>query len=232
MKPLIELKNIGLTLERTAILKKVNLKIHKGEILSVIGLNGSGKTTLLKLILGLYSPTNGTIKNRAKSIGYVPQRFDFDRSIPISVQELLTLYSGKEPTQIDEKLKEVGAQSLKSKKIGQLSGGQLQRVLIANALLKEPDLLLMDEPTSGLDIEGEKDFYCLMEAIHKKYQMAIAMVSHDMHLVFNKADKVLCIDHCLCCHGTPHEVQKNASFKKLFGPHLMPLKSHSHHSHD
>lgn len=229
MKPVIELKNVGLTLNQYEILKDISLEILPGEIISLIGLNGSGKSSLLKTMLGIYQPTSGKVINRAKKTGYVPQKFEFDRSIPVSGFELLEIYSKKPASEINKKLKEVSAYSLRNKKIGSLSGGEMQRLLIANALLNKPDLLLLDEPTSGLDITGEKDFYCLIEDIHKQYKMAIVIVSHDIHLVFNRAKKVFCVDHCLACHGHPKDVQKTEAFKKLFGPHLIPFEHHKHH---
>jgi len=227
MKPLITLKNISLTLSGQPILRDISLQILPGEMVSLIGLNGSGKTTLLKLMLGIHQPTSGKVTRNVKRVGYVPQTFEFDRTIPFSVLELLKTYSSANEKKIQEKLKEVGALTLMNKNIGQLSGGQMQRVLIANALLGKPQLLLLDEPTSGLDMMGEKDFYCTLEELNQKYKMAIVMVSHDIHLVMKHAKKIFCVDHCLVCHGHPEEIKKNKEFVKLFGPHFIPFKHHA-----
>ncbi len=226
MKPIVELKDVHLTLSGYRVLHDITLDIQSNEIVSLIGLNGSGKTTLLKLILGIHKPTKGKVINRAKKTGYVPQRFDFDRTIPFSVLELLRTYSGRSEDDIMKKLEETESMHLVNKPVGGLSGGEMQRVLIANALLAQPDLLLLDEPTSGLDVAGEKDFFCMIEDIHKKYKMSVIIVSHDIHLIFNHAKKVFCIDHCLVCHGHPSEVKKSDAFSKLFGPHLVPFKHH------
>ena len=231
MEPIIELKNVSLRRFDHDLVKNVSLSILPEEIVSLIGLNGAGKTTILKLILGIYKPTSGQVIRRVKRMGYVPQRFEFDRTIPFSVAELLQTYSQADDKQTREKLREVGVAHLFKKNIGGLSGGEMQRVLIANALLSQPEILLLDEPTSGLDVIGEKDFYCILEDIHEKYQLPIIIVSHDIHLVFNHAKKIFCVDHCVVCHGHPEDVKQNAAFQKLFGPHLIPFKHHQNDGH-
>ena len=226
MKPLIEIHNVSLRFGDYNVLRNISLDIMPHEMVSLIGLNGSGKTTLLKLMLGVFKPDIGQVIRRARRVGYVPQKFEFDRSIPFSVSEILKVYNRVSDTEVEKKLKEVSAEMLIKKSIGNLSGGEMQRVLIANALLSRPDLLLLDEPTSGLDVAGEKDFYCMIEEIHEKYKIAIVMVSHDVHMVFNHAQKILCVDHGLVCHGHPEEVKKHKEFERIFGPHLIPFKHH------
>jgi len=230
-KPLIELENVSLTLSGQSIVKDISLTIMPNEIVSLIGLNGAGKSTILKLILGIHKPTDGKVTRHTKRIGYVPQKFEFDRTIPLSVHELLKIYSQASDAKIEVKLKELSIHHLKARNIGALSGGEMQRVLIVNALLMEPDLILLDEPTSGLDVVGEKDFYCSIEEIQKKYKLTVVIVSHDIHLVFKHAKTIFCVDHCLVCHGHPEQVKKSDAFKKLFGPHLVPFKHHENEPH-
>lgn len=227
---IVSFENVDLEFGQNKVLKDISLELEKGEIISLIGLNGAGKSSILKLMLGAYQPTRGIIVNRAKRVAYVPQKFEFDRSIPLTVRELLMSFSHASESRIKTSLGQVGALDLIDHQVGRLSGGQVQRVLIANALLQKPDLLLLDEATSGLDVEGEKDFYCLVEEIHKKHPMAIVMVSHDIHLVFSRAEKVFCVDHSLVCHGHPDELKKSEKFLKLFGSHLVPFKHHSKHN--
>ncbi len=231
LKPLVELESVCLKRSNQTIVENISLKIMPDEIISLIGLNGSGKSTILKLILGIYKPTSGEVIRHTKKIGYVPQKFEFDRTIPLSVMELIQIYSEASKADIESKLKEIGAHHLIHRNIGGLSGGEMQRILIANALLSKPELLLLDEPTSGLDVIGEKDFYCSIEEIKKKYKLSVVIVSHDIHLVFDHAKTIFCVDHCLVCHGHPEKVKKNEAFQKLFGPHLVPFKHHENDAH-
>ncbi len=228
-KPIVTLTDVSFEPAGNKIVNNISFEVSSGELVSLIGLNGAGKTTILKLILGSIKPTNGQVAIHTKRIGYVPQRFEFDRSIPLTAKELLSIYSGASSEVILQKLKEVKADHLANKFIGGLSGGEMQRVLIANALLQEPELLLMDEATAGLDVEGEKDFYCLMDELHKKYSFTIVMVSHDIHLVFKHATRVICVNKRICCTGSPKEIRDNPEFTKLFGPHFSPF---THHEHD
>ncbi|PIZ72883.1 zinc ABC transporter ATP-binding protein [Candidatus Peregrinibacteria bacterium CG_4_10_14_0_2_um_filter_43_11] len=228
--PLIHIKGASVELAGQMILQNVNMEIFPGEIVTLIGLNGSGKTTLLKTIAGIYPYKKGTVKINAKRIGYVPQRLLFDKTIPFSVEEFMHTYSPHAKcAEIQAKLKEVGALSLLRRRVGDLSGGELQRVLVANALLREPELLLLDEATAGLDVSGEKDFYELIETIQKKYNMTIIMVSHDIHMVFNKACRVFCLNEkTITCSGAPKIVWDDKEFITIFGAHF----SHFHHKHD
>lgn len=228
MKPILKLQGLSLQFGGNNILNNIALEILPHEMVSLIGLNGSGKTSLLKIMLGIYKPSSGLVINRAKRIGYVPQKFEFDRTTPFSVKELLSTYNHVPESVIRKKLQEVDAGALINKSFGALSGGQMQRVLIANALLNNPELLLLDEPTSGLDVAGEKDFYCLIKQIHQKYKIAIVIVSHDVHMVFDQAQKILCVDHGIVCHGHPDEMKKSKEFTRIFGPHLIPFKHHKH----
>lgn len=225
---LIRFDGVDVELSGNSVLENISMEIFPGEIVTLIGLNGAGKTTLLKTILGIYKIKKGKIDMRAKRIGYVPQKLQFDRTIPFSVREFLDTYSGRAAGKIEDVLKEVKADGLIDKKIGNLSGGELQKVLIANALLQKPDLLLLDEATAGVDIKGEQNFFELIAQIHEKYQVTIVMVLHDIHTVFSKASKVFCLNKTICCHGKPKDVSQSPEFTKLFGPYLVPYEHHNH----
>lgn len=225
---LVAFRSVSIELSGQNVLENVSLEIFRSEIVTVIGLNGAGKTTLLRAILGVYRPARGEIIVRTKKIGYVPQRLQFDRTIPFSVLELLRTYSGKSADVIFQKSQEIQAEKLLEKKVGELSGGELQRVLLVNALLSDPELLLLDEATSGIDARGEHQFYQLLQVLHQKYQMAIVMVSHDIHTVFAHASRVFCLNRTICCYGAPQDVSASPEFAKLFGSYLAPYKHHTH----
>ncbi|MBI5754812.1 metal ABC transporter ATP-binding protein [Candidatus Peregrinibacteria bacterium] len=227
-EPLVEFRSVSIERTGQNVLEHVSLEIFRNEIVTVIGLNGAGKTTLLKAMLGIYKPTRGKIILRTKKIGYVPQKLQFDRTIPFSVLELLRMYSGKGADVVFQKSQEIQAEKLLEKKVGELSGGELQRVLLVNALLADPELLLLDEATSGIDVRGEQQFYTLIQQLHQTYRMAIVMVSHDIHTVFAQASRVFCLNRTLCCHGAPQDVSQNPEFVKLFGSYLAPYKHDSH----
>lgn len=227
-KPLVEFRSVSIALSGQYVLENVSLEIFANEIVTVIGLNGAGKTTLLQAMLGMYQPSHGEVILRTKRMGYVPQKLQFDRTIPFSVLELLRMYSGKSADVVSRKSQEIQAEKLLEKKVGELSGGELQRVLLVNALLLDPELLLLDEATSGIDARGEHQFYKLIQGLHQTYRMAIVMVSHDIHTVFAQADRVFCLNRTICCHGAPQDVSANPEFVKLFGSYLAPYKHDSH----
>lgn len=229
-EPLIEFKNANVIIGGKTILKNLDFKIHREEIVSLIGLNGAGKTTLLKAILGI-TPIKGYRQINTKKIGYVPQKLDFDRTIPITVQEFLEVYSGKKITEIRKALKKVKSQKLIKRQLGYLSGGELQKVLIANALLLDPEILLLDEPTAGIDITGQHNFYDLIESLQTELKITIILVSHDIHTVFSKSSKVLCINGHICCQGSPKSVSESPEFNKLFCHHLAPYQHKHDHNH-
>ncbi|QQR83254.1 metal ABC transporter ATP-binding protein [Candidatus Peregrinibacteria bacterium] len=218
---LVEFHNVSLTNGGRTIVHNVNFSIAEGERIAIIGLNGSGKTTLLRLMLGIIKPTEGVIHRHLKKMGYVPQHFEFDRTIPLTVWELLKHFSDQPKSEVEKKLKEVGALHLIHQSIGGLSGGEMQRVLIANALLQHSELLVLDEATSALDVSGEKDFYCLLEDLRKAYNLAVVMVTHDLHLLEHHADRVFCMDQALCECGTPTEIENSKTFERLFGAHIL-----------
>jgi zinc transport system ATP-binding protein len=231
MKSLIKSTSLSVKVGGKNILSNINFSVYENEILSIIGLNGSGKTTLLKTLAGIIKSYSGTLKIHTKKIGYVPQKLDFDRTVPFSVLEVLKNLSLQTIATIENALEELDAKHLLYKKISDLSGGELQRVLIANAILNKPEILLFDEPTAGIDAIGEKQFYNLVTQIHKKYQTTIVLVSHDIHSVFVRSSRILCLhDKSICCTGTPAAVSNNKTLKELFPTYLSPYR-HKHEDH-
>jgi zinc transport system ATP-binding protein len=228
---MLKIKNLSVEIGENKVLSNVNLDLEKGEIGVVIGLNGAGKSTLLKSIIGEITPNKGSIKLATKKISYIPQKLWFDRSIPVLVSEFMENFSQSSTSEIREALASVDAQKLFSKRIGELSGGQLQRVLIANAILDRPEILLLDEAASGLDISGNHKFYDLIAKLNEQLNMTILMVSHDLHTVFAKANKVFCLNVHMCCSGTPEKVSSSKEFQELFCKHLSWYKHHHNHKH-
>lgn len=224
-KPVITVKNLTVSYGDQEILKNLSFTIYEGELAIVIGPNGSGKTTLLKAILGLIM-ASGEVKICDKSpqqalleVSYVPQRFSFDATFPITVKEFLSLGINKRVlshNNLEMQLKEVGMTEYQDSLIGRLSGGQLQRTLIAKALLRRPRLLFLDEPASGIDIEGEKHIYELIKHINQKHKVTVLMVSHELDIVYQYATKVLCLNRRLLCSGAPWEVLDNEMLRKLY----------------
>lgn len=226
---IIHAHDVSVTLNNTQILTDLTFDIPKKSVVAIIGPNGSGKTTLLKAILGLI-PHSGTIEITTKNIGYVPQRFEFDRTIPMTVHEFLSLFAEKENAEsnIAEKLKEVGLNEKLNLQLGTLSGGELQRLLIAKSLLNNPDILFFDEPASGIDMEGEKNFYELVGHLNKKHDKTVVMVSHEVEMVTQFATEVLCLSGTkLCCFGPPKTTLNEETLNKIFGNN-MSTHQHTH----
>ena len=227
MKTILEVKNLDVSFgeEHKPILENVSFQVMEGQLISLIGLNGTGKTTLLKTIVGLIKPQSGEVIKHTKNIFYIPQKVDLDTSFPFTVREFCQLFGAKG---YHSYLEKTGTDKLLDQDVGNLSGGEFQRVMIALALSKKPELLPLEEPASGIDITGEESFYKLISEISKEEKLAIILVSHDLHLVMKNTDQVLCLAGHLCCIGAPAEVKKNAEFQEIFGKHLQPYE----HSHD
>jgi zinc transport system ATP-binding protein len=226
---ILEVKNLKVVYENKIILNNINFSLSQGEILAIIGPNGAGKTTLLKAILGLIDYEGeikykgDLVKNRLKEIAYIPQKFDFDKNFPLTVKEFLSLSTSLNKEIIDE----IGIKNLMNKKLGELSGGQLQRFLIARALLKNSQLILMDEPTAGIDIEGEKKFYEILLHLNTNYQITLIFVSHEINLVYHFAKKVLCLNKDLLCYGEVKKELTEKTLKSLYGEEFI-YQIHQH----
>jgi zinc transport system ATP-binding protein len=215
----------------------VNLDIHEREIVTLIGPNGAGKTTLVRVLLGLEKPDRGAVHRRPDlRIGYVPQRFESDAVIPMTVERFLTLGGNDSPDRIGSMLEHVDAQAVRHQQLGELSGGELQRVVLARALLRRPNLLVLDEPVQGVDYNGEADLYNLIGRLRDELGFGVLLVSHDLHIVMARSDRVICLNHHVCCSGVPEAVAQHPAYGRLFGPEAaraFAVYRHRHdHSHD
>lgn len=235
MTQLMALNNISVKINQQKILYDVSLTINLSQIITILGPNGAGKSTLVKVILGLISPTTGTIERTSDlTIGYVPQSINLNPTLPITVKRFMQLNKQLSYDDIIQTLSLVKAQYLIDRSMHQLSGGELQRVLLAQALAKHPKLLILDEPTQGVDVNGQVLLYDLIINAKTKFSCGVVMVSHDLHLVMAKTDEVICLNHHICCSGTPASVSNDPEFVSLFGPHgasQIALYKH-HHNND
>jgi zinc transport system ATP-binding protein len=237
---LVSARDVTLQVGKRLILKDVNLDVRPGDIVTIIGPNGAGKSTLVKVLLGLIPFTSGTVKLREKlRIGYVPQRFPVVPNVPLNVRRLMTLTLQAENDDVVSALVETGVAHLIEARVDALSGGELQRVLLARALLRKPELLVLDEPVQAVDFHGELKLYELISRIRKAHGCGILMVSHDLHMVMAESDHVICLNGHVCCEGGPTAVQKDPEFAKLFGPSAASMiaayahhHDHDHESHD
>lgn len=232
------------------VLRGVNFQVPAGKVVALIGPNGSGKTTLLRCLLGLQRPSRGDIRlfgrpnlaAVATRVGYVPQRFELERSFVLSVREFLSLrlkatrhWFWQRHQHTDERLHaalaEVGVGTLFDRPMAALSGGQIQRVLIAFSLLHKPELLLLDEPMAGVDLPGEQTFYDVIAGIQRQHHLTVVMVSHDLSMVYRQADWVYALNGVICCEGPPEKVMNADSLKQAYGIHVTPYHHHHHHGH-
>ncbi len=216
---LAALQDINLTIAGRPILRDVSLQVQRGMILTVIGPNGAGKSTLLRILLGLQQPETGTVfRAPGLRIGYVPQKVQIDAQMPLTVQGFVQLGCHKKASaQLQTVLQETGARHLLDTPIQALSGGEFQRVLLARALLREPQLLVLDEPAQGVDVSGQAQLYQLIDRLVEEHGFGVIMVSHDLHLVMANTDKVLCLNQHICCSGHPEDVSKHPEYMSLFG---------------
>ena len=234
---LIAAHDIGVNFGPAKVLTAVTMAVKPGEIVTILGPNGSGKSTLLRALLGIVPLTSGVV-DRAPNLrlGYVPQKLTIDRSMPITVRRFLSLPRWVSDAAAATALARVGVPQLEKRQMIDLSGGQFQRVLLARALLSEPQLLILDEPTQGLDQPGEAAFYSLIADLRRNSGTAVLMVSHDLHVVMAASDRVICLNGHICCEGTPRVVSNAPEYRALFGLGTMgalALYQHDHdHSHD
>ncbi len=234
---LIETKGMILRLGGKVILRDVDFRIARGEIVTIVGPNGSGKSTLVRAMVGALKPTGGSIKRQAGlKIGYVPQTLRLETTMPMAVARFLGLPGRRAADDAAQALAQVGLGDVGQMQITTLSGGQLQRVMLARALRGAPDILVLDEPTNGLDHPGTAAFYRLIEAVRQTTGAAVVMVSHDLHVVMAASDRVICLNGHICCEGRPEVVSSAPEYRALFGygtGGALALYRHDHdHSHD
>lgn len=234
-KSALQVEHLSVDYNGQTVLNDISFSIREGEIAAVVGPNGSGKTTLIKAILGLvpYQGTilvnGGPVRASLQQISYVPQRFVFDRTIPMTAEEFLAMTSFRKPVRrkINHALLEVDMKKHEYSLIGELSGGEFQRILIARALLNNPTILFLDEATSGIDIAGEKSFYEIVSHLNKIHRATVLLVSHEINMVYRFADQIICLNRNLICFGKPKEAVTKEVLEKLYGKDVR-FQEHKH----
>lgn len=224
--PLFQVDDLSVTLGGTSVLEHVSFTVNRGDIVAVIGPNGAGKTTLLRALLGMVPYEGRIIWHEVPRIGYVPQRFQFDKTFPLTVEELFLLKSGtgrfwlpaeSDRQDIKKALSHTEVEHLQKRKLGELSAGQLQRVFVAYGLYGQPELLLFDEPTAGIDIGAEMTIYGLLRNIAEELGLTMLVVSHELSVVYTYARKVVCLNKTMACFGSPQQVLTPEQLQSLYG---------------
>lgn len=231
---LISAKNVSVLKHQKSILDNIDIQINKNDFITIIGPNGAGKTMLLKCLMGFYKPTSGRIERKEKlKIGYMPQSISIINTMPITVKDFITVRKEYDDISLNKVITEVSIGEIVNKQLSVLSGGEMQRVLLARSLLNNPDLLILDEPAQNLDISGQLNFYKLIQEIYSKRDISILMVSHDLHLVMVSTKKVLCLSNHICCSGKPQQVAQDPEFISMFGKdmaNMMAVYQHTNHT--
>lgn len=231
--PLVEARGVSVSLGGRSVLDEVGLAVHAGEIVTLIGLNGAGKSTLVRVLLGIIRPSRGeVVRVPGLRIGYAPQHVHRDPVLPMTVQRFLTVGAPATRRRLETLLAEVGAGAILDHPVSGISGGELHRVLLARALLREPGLLVLDEPLAGVDVTSQSELYRLIAAIRDRYGCGVLLVSHDLHLVMAATDTVVCINRHVCCTGHPRAITRDPAFVSLFGHHVANTLAIYEHSHD
>jgi len=233
-KPLVRLTNVGVSRGARWLVRGVDFSVRRGEIVTLIGPNGSGKSTTVKTAIGVMKPTEGHVERLAGlKVGYVPQKLAIDWTLPLTVERLMTLTGPLERAEVEAALASTGISHLARAQVQNLSGGEFQRALLARAIVRKPDLLVLDEPVQGVDFSGEIALYDLIISIRNRTGCGILLISHDLHVVMAETDTVVCLNGHVCCRGTPQSVSQSAEYQKLFGARAsqtLALYSH-HHDH-
>lgn len=231
--PLIALDNAGIEHEGRWLVRGVDLTLKAGEIVTLIGPNGSGKSTTAKMALALQTPTEGTITRRKGLVtGYVPQKISVDWTLPLNVARFMQLTSKLTPDAMQAAMEETGIAHLQNAELRHLSGGEFQRVMLARAIARKPDILVLDEPVQGVDFAGEIALYDLIKSVRDRLQCGVLLISHDLHVVMAATDRVLCLNGHVCCSGTPTNVASSPAYRNLFGGRAAASIAFYEHHHD
>ena len=236
-EPLVSATGIEVRFDGHTALQHVDVAVYPGEVVTVIGPNGAGKSTLVRVLLGLLKANRGTVARRpGLSVGYLPQRVAVDPTLPLTVRSFLCLPKSRPEQALRDALTEVGVPDILDRALQALSGGELQRVLLARALLADPDLLILDEPLQSVDFAGQLALFELIGEVRRRRGCGVLMVSHDLHIVMAGTDRVLCLNGHVCCTGAPDSVSRHPEYIALFGPRAaeeLAVYVHAHdHSHD
>ena len=229
---LVKLKNAGFRIKNKWLVQSVSFQVKKGKIVTLIGPNGSGKSTTAKIALGIFKKIEGEVEKYTNKVGYVPQKISIDWTLPLRVNDFMVLTENIKSEDIDEALSLTGVIHLKNKNLGSLSGGEFQRVLLARAISKKPELLVLDEPVQGVDFTGEIALYELIKKISDELNCGILLISHDLHTVMSATDHVVCLNGHVCCSGSPIDVARNNEYKALFGEQASKTLAIYEHKHD
>jgi len=232
-KPLVSLSNVGVQRSGRWLVRGVDFSVSRGEIVTLIGPNGSGKSTTVKTAIGVLKPDEGTVERAdGLKVGYVPQKLAIDWTLPLTVRRLMTLTGPLSEHDMAAALEAVGLSHMLGAEVQHLSGGEFQRALMARAIARKPDLLVLDEPVQGVDFSGEIAIYDLIQEIRNSTGCGILLISHDLHVVMAATDTVICLNGHVCCRGTPQAVTQSAEYVRLFGSRAaQALAVYSHH-HD
>ena len=229
---LVSLENAGIYKSPKWLIRGVSLEVKSGQIVTLIGPNGSGKTTTAKMVLNILEPDEGSLKRYTNKIAYVPQKINIDWTMPLRVVDFMRLTNNLSNNEIIESLNQTGVEKLFKEQIHSLSGGEFQRVLLARAIAKKPELLVLDEPVQGVDFNGEIDLYNIIKNISANLNCGILLVSHDLHFVMSATDHVVCLNGHICCSGKPSAVIKDKAYIELFGEHRSKTLTYYQHDHD
>ena len=230
---LINAENISAIRQGRRVLDNVSLSLMENDFITLIGPNGAGKSVLLRHLLKLEAPQSGTVTHGdGLRIGYVPEKFLIDQTMPMSVARFLALNNNLKPDGVLALAEETHCDALLERPVGALSGGELQRVLLARALASDPHVLMLDEPAQNLDVTGQLQFYQLIDDIFDKRDLSVLMVSHDLHMVMRSTRRVVCMFHHICCSGAPESVAKDPEFIAMFGKDMAQMMAVYQHSHD
>jgi zinc transport system ATP-binding protein len=231
--PLVSLSDAGVYKSGRWLVRGVDMTVHKGEIVTLIGPNGSGKSTSARMALGLLRPTEGSTRRKPDlRVGYVPQKLTIDHTLPLTVDRFMRLTGDLPDNTVEAALDRVGVRHLQTADVAPLSGGEFQRVMLARAIARKPELLVLDEPVQGVDYAGEIALYDLIGQIRGELQCGILLISHDIHVVMAATDTVICLNGHVCCQGSPRVVAASPEYRQLFGQHGDQTLAVYEHTHD